>query len=81
MAEAEAGKLMMSEADRLYADGGEGDGGRMLMAEAEVGKVMAAKAERGMLMAEAGRVMVDNRPYADGGGGGGEGDGGRSAVC
>ena len=65
-AKAEAGKVMVAEAER-----------GTLMAEAEAGKLMVAKAERGMLMAEAGKLMIAEakRLYADGVGRGREGDG------
>ena len=85
---------MVAVADQPYADGGgrggEVNGGRMLVAEAgkvmvakaEVGKLMVAKADWGILMveAEAGKLMVADRPFADGGGGEGDGGQGRSGY-
>jgi hypothetical protein len=65
-----AGKVMVAKADRLYADGvGRGR-------EVDVG--WGCK-----VMEEAGKVMVAEAdwPYADGGGRGGEVDGGRWAAC
>ena len=66
MAKAEAGKVMVAEAER-----------GKLMAEAEAGKLMVAKAKQGMLMAEAGNLMMAEAEqlYANGVGRGREGDG------
>jgi len=60
MADAEAGKVMVAEAERS-----------LLMAEAEAGKMIVAEAKAGKVM-----VAEVDRSYAGGGCRGGEGDGG-----